>query len=40
MNLLVGQPTSVIMASVDGTTTLGPSDIATLLGAVVIVRLQ
>ncbi|KAH0828552.1 hypothetical protein J3R83DRAFT_2818 [Lanmaoa asiatica] len=35
LNLLVGQPTNVIMASVDGTTVLGASDIATLLSVVV-----
>lgn len=40
LNLLVGQPTSVIMASVDGTTILAASDIAALLAVVVNVRLS
>ncbi|KAG8221640.1 hypothetical protein J3R82DRAFT_1919 [Butyriboletus roseoflavus] len=35
LNLLVGQPTEVIMASVDGTTILAASDIATLLSVIV-----
>ncbi|KIJ60151.1 hypothetical protein HYDPIDRAFT_32571 [Hydnomerulius pinastri MD-312] len=35
LNLLVGQPTSVIMASVDGTTTLDTTDISDLLSSVV-----
>lgn len=39
LNLLVGQPTEVIMASVDGTTILAASDIATLLSVVVNVSL-
>ncbi|KAG9313682.1 hypothetical protein JVU11DRAFT_6028 [Chiua virens] len=35
LNLLVGQPVDIILASVDGTTILAASDIATLLSVVV-----
>ncbi|KAN0082748.1 hypothetical protein V8E55_008543 [Tylopilus felleus] len=40
LNLLVGQPIDVILASVDGTTVLAASDIAALLATVVNVRLH